>query len=133
MAGHGLRDGTGCISSHGLTEMLALRFLGDTGIRVLLRGHGGELAKATSLPGRCRPTGGCMRQRAWTSSRPILPRAPISSRRDLAARSGVVAVGRGEGRRRRASLHSAGCWPGRTLTPAEACSYLMLHELHPDE
>jgi asparagine synthase (glutamine-hydrolysing) len=35
----------GMYLSHGLTEMLALRFLGETGIEVLLRGHGGELAK----------------------------------------------------------------------------------------
>jgi asparagine synthase (glutamine-hydrolysing) len=34
--------------SHGLTEILALNFLRGTGIEVLLRGHGGELAK-TSL------------------------------------------------------------------------------------
>ena len=36
----------GMYVSHGLTEMLALQFLGETGIEVLLRGHGGELAKA---------------------------------------------------------------------------------------
>jgi asparagine synthase (glutamine-hydrolysing) len=35
----------GMYLSHGLTEMLALDFLGHTGIEVLLRGHGGELAK----------------------------------------------------------------------------------------
>lgn len=36
----------GMYVSHGLTEMLALQFLGESGIEVLLRGHGGELAKA---------------------------------------------------------------------------------------
>ena len=36
----------GMYVSHGLTEMLALQFLEETGIEVLLRGHGGELAKA---------------------------------------------------------------------------------------
>lgn len=36
----------GMYVSHGLTEMLALQFLGETSIEVLLRGHGGELAKA---------------------------------------------------------------------------------------
>ena len=36
----------GMYLSHGLTEMLAVRFLDQTGIGVLLRGHGGELAKA---------------------------------------------------------------------------------------
>lgn len=35
----------GMYLSHGLTEMLALQFLRETGIEVLLRGHGGELAK----------------------------------------------------------------------------------------
>jgi len=36
----------GMYLSHGLTEMLALAFLEKTGIGVLVRGHGGELAKA---------------------------------------------------------------------------------------
>ena len=36
----------GMYVSHGLTEMLALQFLSETGIEILLRGHGGELAKA---------------------------------------------------------------------------------------
>jgi len=36
----------GMYLSHGLTEMLAIQFLDQTGIAVLLRGHGGELAKA---------------------------------------------------------------------------------------
>jgi asparagine synthase (glutamine-hydrolysing) len=35
----------GLYLSHGLTEMLAIEFLKGTGIEVLLRGHGGELAK----------------------------------------------------------------------------------------
>jgi len=35
----------GMYVSHGLTEVLALQFLATSGIRVLLRGHGGELAK----------------------------------------------------------------------------------------
>jgi asparagine synthase (glutamine-hydrolysing) len=38
----------GMYLSHGLTEMLALKFLADTGIEVLLRGHGGELAKTST-------------------------------------------------------------------------------------
>ena len=38
--------------SHGLTEMLAITFLGQ-GIQVLLRGHGGELASAPGVP--CTP------------------------------------------------------------------------------
>jgi asparagine synthase (glutamine-hydrolysing) len=33
--------------SHGLTEMLAMQFLADADFSVLLRGHGGELAKAS--------------------------------------------------------------------------------------
>ena len=36
----------GMYLSHGLTEMLAVRVLGETDIGVLIRGHGGELAKA---------------------------------------------------------------------------------------
>jgi asparagine synthase (glutamine-hydrolysing) len=36
----------GMYLSHGLTEMLALGFLSNGGFSVLLRGHGGELAKA---------------------------------------------------------------------------------------
>ena len=37
----------GMYLSHGLTEMLALRFLSEVDFTVLLRGHGGELAKAS--------------------------------------------------------------------------------------
>jgi asparagine synthase (glutamine-hydrolysing) len=37
----------GMYLSHGLTEMLALKFLQDADFAVLLRGHGGELAKAS--------------------------------------------------------------------------------------
>jgi asparagine synthase (glutamine-hydrolysing) len=37
----------GLYLSHGLTEILALNFLQQTGIEVLVRGHGGELAKAS--------------------------------------------------------------------------------------
>jgi len=38
----------GMYLTHGLTEMLALKFIDEMGFQVLLRGHGGELAK-TSL------------------------------------------------------------------------------------
>jgi asparagine synthase (glutamine-hydrolysing) len=38
----------GMYLSHGLTEMLALNHLRQTGIEVLVRGHGGELAKAST-------------------------------------------------------------------------------------
>jgi asparagine synthase (glutamine-hydrolysing) len=37
----------GMYLSHGLTEMLALQFLEQADVRVLLRGHGGELAKSS--------------------------------------------------------------------------------------
>ena len=37
----------GCTFSHGLTEVLALQFIEQTGSSVLVRGHGGELAKLT--------------------------------------------------------------------------------------
>ena len=37
----------GLYLSHGLTEMLVLQFIEQTGSDVLLRGHGGELAKQT--------------------------------------------------------------------------------------
>jgi asparagine synthase (glutamine-hydrolysing) len=37
----------GMYLTHGLTEMLALGFLEESGFSVLLRGHGGELAKAS--------------------------------------------------------------------------------------
>ena len=37
----------GMYLSHGLTEMLAIQFLEDADFSVLLRGHGGELAKAS--------------------------------------------------------------------------------------
>jgi asparagine synthase (glutamine-hydrolysing) len=37
----------GMYLSHGLTEMLAFRFIEDAGIEVLVRGHGGELLKSS--------------------------------------------------------------------------------------
>lgn len=118
----------GLYLSHGLTEMLAIHFLGDTGIRVLLRGHGGELAKA---------------HLAW----PLHTDAAIYSAANLddalsylARRANYVTPGLPLDRillpdaARAAGSGSLDSFrqllSGSSLSPAEACSYLYLRELH---
>jgi asparagine synthase (glutamine-hydrolysing) len=118
----------GLYVSHGLTEMLAMKFLGDTGIGVLLRGHGGELAKA---------------HLAWplhTDARAYSARSLDEFLPYFASRANYVtpglpldrilvpwaadAAGDGSLGSFRRVLRDTG------LTPPEACSYLYLRELH---
>ena len=118
----------GLYLSHGLTEMLVLKSLGDTGIGVLLRGHGGELAKA---------------HLAWPfqtdahaySATNLDEFVPYLARRANYVTNGLpldkvlvpwAAAAAGEGAV--ASLRRLVA--GSALTPAEACSYLYLRELH---
>jgi asparagine synthase (glutamine-hydrolysing) len=118
----------GLYLSHGLTEMLALHFLEETGIAVLLRGHGGELAKA---------------RLAWplhTDDRVYQMKALAELAPYLAARANYITPGialgdlltpdiaRAAGRGSADAIEAA--LKGLTLSPAEACSYLYLHELH---
>ena len=118
----------GMYLSHGLTEMLAIQFLELTGIEVLLRGHGGELAKA---------------HLAW----PLHTDAHIYGLKSidelvdyLSARANYVTPGfaverlltpeaaSAAGRGSRDSFAKA--LTGTGLSPADACSYLYLRELN---
>jgi asparagine synthase (glutamine-hydrolysing) len=118
----------GMYLSHGLTEMLAIQFLDRTGIEVLLRGHGGELAKA---------------HLAWplhTDAQVYQLKSSDEVARYLSRRANYITPGlalngflapeaaaaAGEG-----SVSSiAEALRGHDLSPAAACSYLYLRELN---
>ena len=118
----------GLYLTHGLTEMLALRFIGRTGIGVLLRGHGGELAKAhlawplqTDARVRAAATSDELVQCLAARANYITPDLALGDVLSpwAAARAGDGA--RGAFRRVLADSH---------LRPAQACSYLYLRELY---
>lgn len=118
----------GMYLSHGLTEMLAIQFLDKTGIGVLMRGHGGELAKAhLAWPLHTDPQVHAMTSIGqlvpYLSARAnyITPGLPLSGflTPDAAARAG------------RGTPDTFGTMlEGLNLTPAECCSYLYLRELN---
>ena len=118
----------GLYLTHGLTETLALRLMGDAGIAVLLRGHGGELAKThlawpLQTDGRVHASASLDELASYLAARANFITPDLALDRVLApwavAKAGDGAVGAF----RRVLA-------GSNLTPAEACSYLMLHELH---
>jgi asparagine synthase (glutamine-hydrolysing) len=118
----------GMYLSHGLTEMLAIQFLDPTGIRVLLRGHGGELAKAhLAWPLHTDPTVHAMTTIEelvpYLSRRAnyVTPDLPLASffTPDAAKKAGTGT-----------SESFAALLSGKGLSPAESCSYLYLRELH---
>lgn len=118
----------GLYLSHGLTEMLALGFLGRTGIDVLLRGHGGELAK-TDLAwplhtdehvftlNTTAELVSYLAGRANYVTRELTPAALFTP--DVADRAGRGAI----------DTLAAVAQP-LTLTPPQLCSYFYLRELH---
>lgn len=118
----------GMYLSHGLTEMLALQFLSETGIAVLLRGHGGELAKAHLAW----PLHTDERIRRMTSQADLVPY--LSARANYVARelpltqlltpTAAAAAGAGT------SESFSNVLRGLQLSPAECCSYLYLREFH---
>jgi asparagine synthase (glutamine-hydrolysing) len=118
----------GMYLSHGLTEMLAVRFLADTDIGVLLRGHGGELAKAhLAWPLHTDP-----RVYELHSVEELIPY--LSARANYVTPDlplGAVLTPEahglaGEGARESFRTVLA----GTSLSPAECCSYLYLRELN---
>jgi asparagine synthase (glutamine-hydrolysing) len=118
----------GMYLSHGLTEILAQQFIGDTGIEVLLRGHGGELAKAhLAWPLHTEPGVYALASAddvaAYLSRRAnyVTPNLPLAS-----FFSGNAAAEAGAG----AADSFATTLAGIKLTPAECCSYLYLRELN---
>jgi len=118
----------GMYLSHGLTEMLAIQFLDKTGIRVLLRGHGGELAKAhLAWPLHTDPTVHGMTTVdelvPYLSRRAnyVTPDLPLAS---FFTPEAAQRAGKGT------SESFATLLAGKGLSPAESCSYLYMRELH---
>ena len=118
----------GMYLSHGLTEMLALQFLDQTGIAVLLRGHGGELAKAhLAWPLHTDPRVYGMKSTdelvQYLSARAnyVTPNLPLSH--VLTPQASATA---GAGSRET----FAEVLKGTSLSPAECCSYLYVRELN---
>ncbi|HYN08806.1 MAG TPA: asparagine synthetase B family protein [Vicinamibacterales bacterium] len=118
----------GMYLSHGLTEMLAVRFLEQTDIGVLLRGHGGELAKAHLAW----PLNTDAHVYAMTSTEELIP---YLLARDTLIYAADLPVTRlltpeayakaGDGARET----MASILADTRLSPAECCSYLYLREL----
>jgi asparagine synthase (glutamine-hydrolysing) len=118
----------GMYLTHGLTEMLALRALETSGFSILLRGHGGELAK-TSLAWPLHTDETIHAMRSVNELIPYLfARAGYVSRgvraQDLFTNEWATKVAGAA----RASLEEAVA--GVALEPADLCSYLYLIEHH---
>ncbi len=117
----------GMYLSHGLTEMLAVTFLEQTDIGVLLRGHGGELAKAHLAW----PLHTDARVHEMTSPAELIPY--LSARANYVTRDLPLSrlltpdahARAGEGSR---AVFTA-LLDGTQLSPAQCCSYLYLREL----
>ncbi len=118
----------GMYLSHGLTEMLAVRFLESTGIDVLLRGHGGELAKA-SLAWPLHTDERVRKMTALDEVVPYLARranyvSPHLRLVDILTPAAADRAGEGSHASFAVALDGTG------LSPAEACSFLYLKELN---
>jgi asparagine synthase (glutamine-hydrolysing) len=119
----------GMYVSHGFTEMLALQGFEQSDCSVLLRGHAGELAKASTAW----PLHTDARIQAMTSTREFIPymltRLTHVSRgnaaRDVFTEQWVRAL---DGADPQASLEAA--IAGVDLPPADLCSYIYLKEYH---
>ena len=118
----------GMYLSHGLTEMLAIRFLDDAGMSVLIRGHGGELAKAhLAWPFQTdRQVHGLQSTDAFIDylaarANYISPQLPL---RRILSPEAAAAAGQGAADSFRELLRNT------SLCPADCCSYLYLREHH---
>jgi len=119
----------GMYVSHGFTEILALQGFEQSDCSVLLRGHAGELAKASTAW----PLHTDARIHAMTSTREFVPymlsRLTHVSRgnaaREVFTEQWVHAL---DGADPQASLENA--IGGADLPPADLCSYLYLKEYH---
>jgi asparagine synthase (glutamine-hydrolysing) len=118
----------GMYLSHGLTEMLALSFLSDLGVEVLLRGHGGELAKAhlawplhTDQHVYRLQSAEQVASYLATRSNYITAGLPLS---DLFVPDAARVAGDGS----LSAFHEL--LRGKDLSPPECCSYLYLRELN---
>jgi len=118
----------GMYLSHGLTEMLALQFLEEADFSVLLRGHGGELAKAR-LAWPLHTDERIHRMRSKEEFVPyLLQRVNYVSRgvvlRELFTEGWFAQM---EGAAHQSLEESIADVP---LSPADLCSYLYLEEHH---
>ena len=118
----------GMYLSHGLTEILALNFIDTAGIDVLIRGHGGELAKASLAW----PFHTDARIHAMKTAGEFMPyllaRANyISPGLDLGTLFTSDWAKQVDGGARASLEESIGHLP---LTPADMCSYVYLMEHH---
>ncbi len=122
----GLTDGL--YMTHGLTELLALQFLQDASFRVLLRGHGGELAKASlAWPFHTDPA--VRQMRSLDEFRPyFFRRVGYLAQDDILGRLFGTERARDLAERALASLEES--LVGVDLSPVDACSYLYLTEHH---
>lgn len=118
----------GMYLSHGLTEMLAVTFLADTGIDVLLRGHGGELAKASlawplHTDARVHAMQSLDQLVPYLAARAnyVSPHLPV---RDILTPATYDRSGEGSRESFTEVLRGTG------LSPADACSFLYLRELN---
>jgi asparagine synthase (glutamine-hydrolysing) len=118
----------GMYLSHGLTEMLAIEFLDRTGIEVLLRGHGGELAKAhLAWPLHTDPHVYTLRS-SDELVRYLAPRAnyvtPNLALSQVLTPAAAAAAGSGS------ADSFAQVLKDTVLSPSESCSFLYLRELN---
>jgi asparagine synthase (glutamine-hydrolysing) len=118
----------GMYLSHGLTEMLALHFLSSADFSVLVRGHGGELAKAKLAW----PLHTDEQVYTFGSSRELIPYllqrvnyiSPGLQPQNLFTDEWAAQIAGGA----QASMEQA--LAGVPLVPADLCSYLYLMEQH---
>lgn len=118
----------GMYLSHGLTEMLALRVLDELDVSVLLRGHGGELAKAhlawpLHTDRHVYTLGSTDELASYLAGRANYV-TPTLSLSQVMTPEGAAAAGDGARESFRELLRE------KRLSPPDACSYLYLHELH---
>jgi asparagine synthase (glutamine-hydrolysing) len=118
----------GMYLSHGLTEMLALEFLGEAPFSVLVRGHGGELAK-TNLAW---PFHSDQRTASATSVAELLPYvfervnyiSPNIDVRELFTDAWAPAIDGAAAHSLQESVKDV------RVSPADVCSYLYLTQHH---
>ena len=116
----------GMYLSHGLTEMLALQFLADSDFKILLRGHCGEMAKATlAWPFHVDAAVEAMR-----GTDELIPY--LLKRLDYVKHGadGLFTDDWAQAMEGGAERSLAESLDGLSLSPADACSYLYLEEQH---
>ncbi len=116
----------GMYLSHGLTEMLALQFLSDSDFTVLLRGHCGELAKATLAW----PLHTDVTVQAMRDTQELIPY--LLQRIDYVGHGidGLFTGDWSQAMKGGPAQSLAESLAGVSLSPSDACAYLYLDEQH---